>query len=384
MVSVAVFIALMGLGGCQMLPMSAELLEDREALLSGVAVFGEPVSADEIPDVDVLEVSDSMREFLDEQIGESRIASVRFRRMFSGLAEGGYFTSSYAANTTRTAAETFQNRSGNCLSYTNMFVALSRAAGLDAAFQVVEVPPSWDADSGYLIRYTHINVVVKGFVFDTSYGEDFSVDFNDVLPDPDYPRHEISDDEATSLFYANRSVSLMRAGDLRPAFANLKKAIELTPDNADLWINLGAFYAKQNAFEQAVQAYQAALYYDPYSRGAASGLGRAHSLIGNTEESEYYLDQVRRYRERNPYFHYAVAQAEFEKANYDGALSSINAALDLKYRSGRFHFLKGLTEHKLGDQDAAEVSFRRAARYGNYRDLKNRYVSEVAAARPLG
>ncbi len=380
----AACIGLAMLQGCAVLPDNQHLSARQAELLSGVSVFGEPVGAHEVADVDVLETTDAMRAFLEDQVGDARIPAVKFRRMFRALARNGYFTSSYLADTTRTAAETFQHRAGNCLSYTNMFIALAREIGLDARYQIVEVPPNWDADSGYLIRYTHINVVIKGFVYDSSYGQDFSVDFNDVLPDPDYPRHEISDAEATSLFYANRSVSLLRAGDARGAFAHLKKAIEISPRNPDLWINLGAFYAKQNVYSEALGAYEIALAYDPGNRGALSGLGRAHYLMGNYEEAERYAEHVRNYRDRNPYYHYAIAQAEFENQRYRQALDAINAAIDLKYRNGRFHFLKGLTQHKLGEPEAARVSFRRAKRFGNYRDLKRRYVREVASAPPLG
>jgi tetratricopeptide (TPR) repeat protein len=157
-------------------------------------------------------------------------------------------------------------------------------------------------------------------------------------------------------------------------------AIDLAPDNADLWINLGAFYAKQNAYEQALASYEVALNLDPGSRGAISGLGRTHEILGNLKEAEAYNDQVRRYRQRNPYYHFAIAQTEFDRARYDAALDAINTAIDLKYRSGRFHFLKGLAEYQLGDLESAQASFRRADRFGNYRDLKQRYVSGVAQA----
>lgn len=381
---VLVVFAVLFASGCVTAPENPISNPDHRQLLSGEIVFGEPVSAAEQPDVDLLAVTDDMQQFVDTSLDGARLPTVKFRRMFRGLHNNGYFTATYIAASTRTAAETFQYKSGNCLSYTSMFIALAREAGLDADFQVVSVPPSWDADSGYLIRYTHVNVIIRGFAYDTEWGSDFSVDFNDVLPDPDYPRRTISDEEATSLFYANRSVQKLRAGEMRESFAYLKKAIDHSPYNSDHWINLGAFYAKHDAFEQAIQSYQVALDLDPNSRGAISGLGRANYLLGNLEAADFYNDQVRRYRERNPYFHFAIAQMAYEKADYEAALDAINTAIDLKYRTGRFHFLKGLAEYKLGDTEDAQVSFRRAGRFGNFRDLKQRYVSGVARAEPLG
>lgn len=370
------------LTGCTTTVQDPRFEPEYQELLDGASVFDEPVSADEVPAVDMLAVSEEMRAFIAAEVGNVRVPTVKFRRMFRGLSRDGYFTANYIADSTRTAAETFHHKSGNCLSYTSMFVALAREAGLDARFQLVRVPPNWDADSGFLIRYTHVNLVLKGFAYDSRNGEEFSVDFNDVLPEPDYPRHEISDEQATSLFYANRSVFHMRAGEMREAFAYLKKAIDIAPDNPDLWINLGAFYAKQDAHAQALSSYQVALSLDPDNRGAISGLGRTHEMLGNEAEARYYKDQVRRYRQRNPYYHFAIAQTEFERARYGAALEAINTAIDLKYRNGRFHFLKGLTEYKLGDMESAQASFRRADRFGNYRDLKQRYVNGVAQAEP--
>lgn len=366
------------LSACTTIPEDPRIEPEYRELLVGDLIFGEPVSTAEAPDVDLLGVSDEMRAFIAAEVGDVRVPTAKFRRMFRGLNREGYFEANYIADSTRTAEDTFHHKSGNCLSYTSMFIALAREAGLDAQFQLVQVPPNWDADSGYLIRYTHVNLVLKGFMYDSSTGREFSVDFNDVLPDPDYPRHEISDEEASALFYANRSVFHLRAGEMRQAFAYLKKAIDISPHNADLWINLGAFYAKQNAFEQALTAYEVALGLDPGNRGAISGLGRTHEILGNLDEAKRYKDQVRRYRQRNPYYHFAIAQTEFDGGRYDRALAAINTAIDLKYRIGRFHFLKGLTEYKLGDLESARLSFERANRFGNYRDLKRRYVNGVA------
>lgn len=373
------------LSGCASLPDVSDSLNAKDDLLDGSVVFGETVSTAEVEDVHILETSDELLEYVHDSVDEARIPVVKFRRIFRAMIDDGFFQASYLAEITRTAAETFEHKSGNCLSYTNLFIAMAREAGLDARYQVVRVPPSWDADSGYLIRYTHVNVLMKGFAFDSTYGKDFSVDFNDVLPDPEYPRKEISDAEATSLFYTNRSIGLLRAGQNRQSFAYLKKAIETAPENSDLWINLGAFYSKQRAYEQAVQAYEVALHLKPSSRGAISGLGRTHLTLGNTEKAAIYQEQVRRYRTRNPYYHFAVAQAEFEKSQYDKALDAINAAINLSFQVGRFHYLKGLTQLKLGENDEAEASFRRAERYGNYRDLKRRYkVGDVANVQTLG
>lgn len=340
------------------------------SLLTGERVFDEPVPSQELPTVDVRRPSQEMLDYVDGTVGDSNLATKRFRRLFDGLLDDGYFESVYSANRTLTAAETFETRAGNCLSFTNMFVALARAAGLDARYQIVDVPPSWDADAGFLIRYTHINVVVRNVRLEKGFRPEVIVDFNVVQPDPDYPRREVSDEYAESLFYANRSVNLMRARHSREAFAYLRRALEIAPGNPDLWINLGAFYATQHDFDSSIEAYRVALQIDPRNKPAYSGLARSYGNAGDTQMAAYYEEKVRYYRERNPYFHYALAQAAFENGEYETSLEYVNTAIELRRRTARFHLLKGLVQQRLGDLEAAEHSLHLAKRYGLSRSVK--------------
>ena len=140
------------LSACTTVPEDPRAEPEYRALLVGDVIFGEPVSVNEVPDVELLGVSDEMRAFIAEEVGTVRVPTVKFRRMFRGLHRDGYFAANYIADSTRTAADTFHHKSGNCLSYTSMFIALAREAGLDARFQLVQVPPNWDADSGYQFR----------------------------------------------------------------------------------------------------------------------------------------------------------------------------------------------------------------------------------------
>lgn len=348
------------------------------SLVSGDRLFAEPIADAEIPWVRINEPSANMRKYVAATVGDIRAPTRRFNELFRNLAQDGFFKAVYTADSTLTAAETFMARGGNCLSYTNMFVALAREAGLDARYQIVAVPPSWDADAGFLIRYTHINVLVRNVSLNYRPGDDVIVDFNDVHPDPDYPRKEVSDAYAESLFYANQSVNLLREKQHRESFAYLRRAIEIAPENEDLWINLGAFYATQEDYRSSIEAYEVALQIDPRNRAAYSGLARSHANLGDFEQATFYEDKVRRYREGNPYYHYALAQAAFEDADFEQSLRYIEAAIDLRGRTPRFHLFKGLVHQRLGDAEEAEESFKRAQRFGIDRRVKLQMVRAFA------
>lgn len=347
-------------------------------LLTGERLFDEEVRAEEAPTMELLALSPAMEAYVAQAVSDSRLSALRFRQLFAALARDGYFKALYAPHRTLTAAEAFEAKAGNCLSYTNMFIALARAAGLDAVYQVVDVPPSWDADAGFIIRYSHINVLVRDAQLVRATSEAVTVDFNAVHPTAEDPTAVVSDSYAESLYYANRSFALLREGRTRQSFAHLRRALETEPRNIDLWINLGAFYAHQGDHAGALAAYEVALQLDRRHKSAYSGLARTYAALGRVEEAALYEEKVRNYRRRNPYYHYALAQMAFEESDYERSLGAINTALNLKRRSPRFHHFKGLIQQKLGLQADAEASFRRAQRYGLRRDVDPRTLRSSA------
>ena len=90
------------------------------------------------------------------------------------------------------------------------------------------------------------------------------------------------------------------------------------------------------------------------------GLARAHRRLGNVQRADDYQARSRRYRARNPYYHFARAQVAYQDNRYDESLAAIEAALNLKRRNPAFLFLKGATEDKLGLTEQSARSFQRA------------------------
>jgi Flp pilus assembly protein TadD len=351
------------LGACALQPPAVEPVEYPVWLLSGERLFGEPIDLEaEAPDLSVSEPDERMRGYVASSVNPDVTATARFRQLINALDRDGYFKTAYSAHQTLSATAAFEARGGNCLSYTNMFIALAREAGLEAVYQVVDVPPSWDAEANFLIRYAHINVLVKNAHLDRQFSQTV-VDFNDVRPAADYPRREVSDAYAKALYFANHSVALLKAGEVRAGFAHLRRAIDTDPSNVDLWVNLGAFYAVQGESAAAAEAYHVALRINGNNKAALSGLARSYANLGDGRAAQY-RERVANYRETNPFYHYALAKAAFDDADFASSLDYINAAIGLSRRTGRFHLLKGLVEQQLGDEEAAESSFRRARRHG--------------------
>jgi len=363
LLSVSLFVLLSwGCAGVGARP-SAQLAYD-PALLTGERIPGAVPAPEEIPEVAIVAADGAMRAYVAAHIGEARFSATRLRLLLQGLISDGYFSGGYDPHVTLTAAEAFRSRAGNCLSYTNLFVALARAAGIDAVYQIVEVPPTWDADVGFLIRYAHVNVLLPGIQLERTRRESITIDFNVVQPDPEHARRVVSDEYAAGLFFANHAVDLLRRGEAPAAFAYLRHAIGLEPGNADLWINLGALYATLGDFDSAIEAYDVGLQIDPRNRAALAGMSRSHANRGDIATAAVYQNRVRNYLEANAYYHLALAQRALSEARYASALESIDRAIRLERRSPRMHFVKGQIHEELGDHAAARDSYRAALRLG--------------------
>jgi Flp pilus assembly protein TadD len=371
---------LLVLAACSTAPSRHELIV-QSPLLDGQELFGMTVPVAE--EADILAVSDEMRAFVDAHGGDVQVDWLRMKRLLAGLQSAGYLNLTYENDKTLTASETFERRSGNCLSFTNLFVALARASSLAADFQVVDVPPTWDSLDGWVILNSHIDVILQGLRMGAPGGgvfrRDFVVDFNMADFQTAYPRRVVKDRTAFALFYNNRGVEAMRAGDLRSAFANLKLAIAKDPTVASAWVNLGALYSRQRRFDFAQAAYQRALEVQPSDKSALTNLARLNDELGNSEAAAAYRQRVRHYEDLNPYYHYALAENAYRVGDDAGALAEIKKAIALKNDDHRLYFLEGLIHYRRGDVSDARSSIAMAERLSDEDVVKQRYASKLAA-----
>jgi Flp pilus assembly protein TadD len=332
----------------------------KQDLLSGTALFGEPVTARPIALDDVFRMDPEMHAFVDENVGDTRNPATKLSRLLSAMQAEGLFALDYSAGATRTVGETFHIRTGNCLSFTMLFVTLARSAGLDVGYQLVDVPPSWSSDSGLVVLANHINARVRGGT-----RPDYVVDFNIDDFKEHYDTYSISDRYAAALFYNNRGVEALLDEDYRSSFIYLRMAIDTDPNIAGLWVNLGILYARSGRDAQAESAYLNALGVDRRNETALTNLVALYTRTGDEERAELYRERVHRYQQQNPYYHYYLAREAYQEKRFEEALELVDRALRLKHDEQQFHFLQGLALEQLGESGSAEQSFARARRFAH-------------------
>jgi len=371
------------LAGCAG-PMSAHqsgaALPGDAQLLSGTVLFGESVSAAELPDADIRGVDEDMRAFVASAVSGAHTHEARLHRLLRAMQGSGLFSLDYHAESTLTASETFHAGVGNCLAFTNLFVALAREARLPVNYQQVDVPAMWTGDGDTAILNQHVNAWIR----DTTDGRypprHLVVDFN--LPNyrGNYAQRPISDDRVDALFYNNLGAQAIRSGEHRDAFVYLLKALTTDDDVAAAWTNLGVLYRRNRLPDYAESAYHRALRADPWHKPAMSNLTRLYEQQGLPALAEVYRERIRRHQQRNPYYHLSLSEQAYAEGRPDDALAAINQAIRLQKDEHRFHYMRAVILAQIGRHDASRASLERAREYAavtQVRDIYDRKLQEL-------
>ncbi|MBV1906623.1 MAG: tetratricopeptide repeat protein [Pseudomonadales bacterium] len=326
-------------------------------------------------DYQLLYVDQEMREFLSKNLSDGA-PEAKLRKLLRAMSKRGLGHLNYNLDLTYTAQDTFHKLEGNCLSFTNLFVALAREAGLKVFYQMVEVPPNWDGgEGGLVILNNHVNVIVK-----LRYKMDRLVDFNLFEYQDNYTTKAVSDEYAESMFYSNLGVEALQRKEYGNAFWYLNHALALYPDIDNLWVNLGVLFSRVGMTDHAESAYLQSLLLERGNKSALSNLAGLYYTQGDVEKAEAYKKMVSYYRNTNPYYHFSLANIAFDQGNYQETLTLISRSIRLKQVEHQFHYLKGKALKALGKDKLAIKSLEKAHRYAVYYTTREKYARELEAA----
>lgn len=342
-----------------------------DELLAGAPLGSTAGAAPLVEDRQVLDVSSEMQAFLDRRVARGAGPASRLRQLGLAILSEHGFGLKYD-ETTRTAAETFHARRGNCLSFTNMFVAMARQAGLRAYYQEVDTPPDWSLRNDALVLNRHVNVLV-----DLGREGEQVVDFNMDDFRTSFDRRRISDARALAHYYNNMAVERMQVGDTASALLYFRRAADNDPLFSPTWTNLGILYLRNGHPSYAEAAHLQALMADREDLVAMSNLASLYERLGDRERADTYRNRVLDHRQRNPYYRFQLAREALLAQDYDAAIGHLKYALGKKKSEDRFYFLLGLSYMKKGDAQAALRWLSRAEQVAATDALKRKYASKI-------
>lgn len=310
----------------------------------------------DIESVNPLEISTEMKQFVQAHLAGRTFGKDRAWALAYAMLDPWLLDFNYDPQVTLTAAEAFRTRRGNCLTFSNMFVAMAREAGLNAWYREVEVAPEWSSIDDTLLVSMHVNAATA------DRGKQYVVDVSRREPREGELVQRLSDRDAEAHFYNNLGADALVANDLSMAYAYFRKALQTNDQMPFIWANLGVVYRRNEQTRDAVLAYETALQLDAGHAVALNNLYTVYEVDGHIEKARALEGRVERNRRRNPYYLHYLAQVAIEEKRWDEAVEYANRAIGLQQSEYRFHYTLAQSHYQAGRINRAENSLKMAKR----------------------
>lgn len=309
----------------------------------------------EVADVDLLEVTPEMDEFLERYVTRYEDRRTRMLLLVEAVSKNGPLGFDYDETLTLTSADAFEKRGGNCIAYANLIVALARRVGLKAYYQEVFRERDWSNREDAVLLIKHINVVIASNPHHSS-----TVDISGIDIGPSVRQKTIEDSYAKALYLNNLGVELMLNNNLPAAYAYFDKAIDEQPRVIDSWVNVGVAFGRNNQLNDAEFAFQAALEIDHSEYSAMSNLYEVYIAKEDLQAARNIEEQVEKHRRGNPYYLLRLSDEAVENNQFEESISLLRRAIRKKGNDHELHFALAKTQYLTGNTKAAENSLDRA------------------------
>lgn len=308
----------------------------------------------EVEEFDPLGLSPEMERFVQTQLSGRKNSETRAWRLAIAMLDPWSFDFTYDPQVTLTAEEAFRQRRGNCLTFSNMFVAMARSAGLDAWYREVDILPEWTNVDDTLLVSKHVNAEVHDRL------NSYVVDVSRRQVQKGERARRLSDREAVAQFYNNLGANALVGNDLPLAYAYFRKAAETAPAQAYAWSNLGVVLRRNGQTEDAMLAYQTAMRLDPDQAVAVNNLYTIYDEDGQLEAARELQGRVERNRRRNPYYLHYLAEVANEEHRWEDAQDLARRAIRIEPREYRFYYTLARAQFHDGNERVAQINLNRA------------------------
>lgn len=350
----------------------------QEAVLDLLEVPSELASAElQVEEVDPLRMSVDITRYLVQRVKPNLERTGRFENLMDAVFGSDGLEIEYGNARTKTAVETFEERSGNCLSFTFLFVAMSRHVGIPAYFQEVEEVLSWDRRGDVLVSNRHMFARVE------LNNARINVDF---LPGAEKSYRfvrRIGDRRATAHFYNNRGVEALAAGDLVLSIGYFQRALSQDPELAAIWANRGVALRRLGHPRHAEASYERALELDDDEPTARANLAALWIQQGKEEQAQPLLDAIEDHRRRNPFHHFRLGATAGAKGNLQQALGHYRTAIRRDPDHAVFYLAMAEALQTLGDATGAQEAYEDALERSETPEQRERVREAIARLNTL-
>jgi Flp pilus assembly protein TadD len=315
-------------------------------------------AAEPIDPADVFRFTPEMRAYLNEAILPlARIKGVR-QALTEALYDRSKLQLEYDSSTTRTAAQAFEARQGNCLSLVIMTGAFANALNLKVTFQQVATEEMWSRSGGMYFMSGHVNLMLERRFSDTVGKYDradiYTVDF---MPGENSELHAraISQETVLAMFMNNRAAEAMVNGHLDDAYWRARTAVRLDPRFLSAYNTLGVIYLRHGDAAHAERVLHYALGGSPDNPRILANYAEALNVLGRTAEARAVQARLAAIEPTPPFYWFVQGQVALHQGDYLKARELFLKEIARSPDYHEFHYALAVADFGLGRLDEARA-----------------------------
>lgn len=335
---------------------------------------------------DLFALSPAMRAYLNSQSFNKHLRQSGQRR---GLVDALYSKTDlqleYESSKTRTAAETFADRSGNCLSLVIMTAAFAKELKMPVRFRSVDVGNAWSRKAGLYLGSAHVNIAVGEAVDSGFRGSGLSefliVDF---IPQDEAARlraRDLDEDDIVALYMNNRAAEMLVQDRIDDAYWWARAAVAKRPGLIPALNTLAVIYNRHGELALAEQTYRAALEREPENVMVMRNLQPVLATLGKHAEASALAQRIAGIEPFPPYHHFDQGMLALRAGDFDKARALFERELKRAPYNDEFLFWHGVAHLRLGDVGHAREQIARAVDNSTRQDMRQLYSAKLAQLR---
>ncbi len=376
------------LGGCASLmptaqqPAAPALFEDQ--------LFAAPASPVSVEHIFAL--SPAMQAYLQREISHNLLHKDLRRVLFEALYRKDKLQLEYDAAVTRDAAQTFEARSGNCLSLAIMTAALARELNLNVQFHLVKVEDSWSRTGDLYFASNHVNLTLlqprndlrNGAGMDLS--TPLTVDFVPITAQAREHATPLDENTIIAMYLNNRAAELLARGQRDDAYWHARKAIQQAPGFLHAYNTLAVIYQHHGQLGAAERTLRYALQQRPDSVIVLSNLAQTLESLGQPAqlaEAAQLRSTLARLEPEPPFYYFNLGQAALRNGELQRARELFKRELARVPDYHEFHFWLAVTDYRLGELREADTHMVQALANSTTRSDHDLYAAKLDKLRAI-
>lgn len=291
----------------------------------------------------------------------------------------------YESSKTRTAAETYADRSGNCLSLVIMTAAFARELRMPVRFRSVDVGNDWSRQADLYLGSAHVNVAI-GEPVDSGFRSNGLNEFLvvDFIPQDEARRlraRELDEDDIVALYMNNRAAEMLVQGRIDDAYWWARAAVDKRPGLIAALNTLAVIYNRHGELALAEQTYRAALLREPENVMVMRNLQPVLGTLGKHAEAQVLARRIASIEPFPPYYHFDQGMLALRAGDFDKARSLFERELKRAPYNDEFLFWLGVTHLRLGDVQHAREQIAKAVDNSTRQEMRQLYSAKLAMLR---